>query len=199
MNGEEGNHSHHHRSEFHNTHKGEMPCWSSFSLIHAAHQASKPPRSKPRRGISRFDRRWFWRRVSPTRSDIQQSDPSPASMSSGSSSSLFQWKIEFHPTRKPFKGFSNGGVATDFRLETLNPGGGDFDQRQLGLGQLGSQGKRGDGSEFSKNGLDPELSLGITVWKIVRGFCFLFLGFDWHVVFSSGLNFFFLILLKLIN
>ena len=118
-------------------------------------------------------------------SDIQQSDPSPASTSSGSSSSLFQRKIEFHPARKPFKGFSNGGAAADFRLETLNPGGGS-DQRRSGSGQLGSQGKRGDGSEFLENGLDPELSFGITVWKIVKGFCFLFMGFDWHVVFSSG-------------
>ena len=123
-------------------------------------------------------------------SDIQQSDPSPASTSSGSSSSLFQRKIEFHPARKPFKGFSNGGAAADFRLETLNPGGGS-DQRRSGSGQLGSQGKRGDGSEFLENGLDPELSFGITVRKIVRGFCFLFLGFDRHVVFSSGFGLFF--------
>ena len=105
-------------------------------------------------------------------SDIQQSDPSPASTSSGSSSSLFQRKIEFHPARKPFKGFSNGGAAADFRLETLNPGGGGSDQRRSGSGQLGSQGKRGEGSEFLENGLDPELSFGITVRKIVRGFCF---------------------------
>ena len=88
--------------------------------------------------------------------------------------------------RKPFKGFSNGGIVANFQLETLNPGGDDSDQRRSGSGQLGSQGKRGDGSEFLKNGLDPELSLGITVRKIVRGFCFLFLGFDWLVVFSSG-------------
>lgn len=101
-------------------------------------------------------------------SDIQQSDPSPASTSSGSSSSLFQRKIEFHPARKPFKGFSNGGAAADFRLETLNPGGGS-DQRRSGSGQLGSQGKRGDGSEFLENGLDPELSFGITVRKIGAG------------------------------
>ena len=123
-------------------------------------------------------------------SDIQQSDPSPASTSSGSSSSLFQRKIEFHPARKPFKGFSNGGAAADFRLETLNPGGGS-DQRRSGSGQLGSQGKRGDGSEFLENGLDPELSFGITVRKIVRGFCFLLLGFDWHVILSSGFGLFF--------
>ena len=68
MNGEEGNHSHHHRSESHNTHKGEMPCCPSFSLIHAAYHAPKPPWSKPKRGISRFARRWFWRRGNPARS-----------------------------------------------------------------------------------------------------------------------------------
>ena len=115
MNGEEGNHSHHHRSEFHNTHKGEMPCCPSFSPIHAAHQAPKPQWLKPRRGISRSDRRWFRRRVSPARSDIQQLDPSPASMSSRSSS-LFQWKIKFHLARKPFKGFSNGGATANSGL-----------------------------------------------------------------------------------
>lgn len=137
-------------------------------------------------------------------SDFQQSDPSPASTSSGSSSSsLFQRKIEFHPARKPFKGFSNnGGAAADFRLETLNPGGGGSDQRRSGSGQLGSQGKRGDGSEFLENGLDPELSFGITVRKIVRGFCFFFyywvligmwffhLGLDCFLEFSCKVWFF---------
>ena len=93
------------------------------------------------------------------------------------SSSLFQWKIEFNSARKPFKGFSNGGITADFRLETLNLGGGGSNQRWSGSGQLGSQGKRGDRSKFLKNGLDPKLNFGITVWKIVRGFCFFISGF----------------------
>ena len=44
---------------------------------------------KPRKRISRYDRYWFRHWVSLARSDIQQSDPSLASTSSGSSSSLF--------------------------------------------------------------------------------------------------------------
>lgn len=95
-------------------------------------------------------------------SDIQSDHPSS---STNGSTSLFQRKIEFHPARKPFKGFSNGAAA-DFRLETLNPSSGS-DQRRSGSSQ---QGKKVDGSEFLETGLDLEFSFGMTVRKIVSGF-----------------------------
>jgi ubiquitin carboxyl-terminal hydrolase 36/42 len=74
-------------------------------------------------------------------------------------------RIEFHPARKAFKGFSNGGG--DFRLETLNPGS-SSEQRRSGSSP-GLTVKKVDGSEFLENGLDPELSFGITVRRIVSG------------------------------
>lgn len=86
-------------------------------------------------------------------------------LSNGFSSIASQRRIEFHPARKAFKGFSNGGG--DFRLETLNPGSGS-EQRRSGSSP-GLTGKKGDGSEFLENGLDPELSFGITVRRIVSG------------------------------
>ncbi|KAB1211875.1 Ubiquitin carboxyl-terminal hydrolase 23 [Morella rubra] len=98
-------------------------------------------------------------------SEIQSDLPSA---SANGSSSLFHRRIEFHPARKPFKGFSNGGG--DFRLETLNPGAGS-DQLRSGSNpaQSGLAGKKGDGSEFSESGLDPELSFSITVRRIGAG------------------------------
>ncbi|KAG6673443.1 hypothetical protein I3842_16G112600 [Carya illinoinensis] len=97
-----------------------------------------------------------------------QSDP-PCALANGSPA-LFHRRIEFHPARKPFKGFGNGGGGGDFKLETLNPGGGS-DQRRSGsnTGQSGLAGKKGDGSEFLEHGLDPELSFGITVRRIGAG------------------------------
>ncbi|XP_059452991.1 ubiquitin carboxyl-terminal hydrolase 23 isoform X2 [Corylus avellana] len=86
-------------------------------------------------------------------------------LSNGFSSIASQRRIEFHPARKAFKGFSNGGG--DFRLETLNPGSGS-EQRRSGSSP-GLTGKKGDGSEFLENGLDPELSFGITVRRIGAG------------------------------
>ena len=73
MNGEEGNHSQHHQSEFHNTHKREMLCCPLFSSIHVAHQAPKPPSSKPRKGISRSARYWSTREKPNTASHISAS------------------------------------------------------------------------------------------------------------------------------
>jgi ubiquitin carboxyl-terminal hydrolase 36/42 len=85
-------------------------------------------------------------------------------LSNGSSTALYR-RIEFHPARKAFKGFSNGGG--DFRLETLNPGS-SSEQRRSGSSP-GLTVKKVDGSEFLENGLDPELSFGITVRRIVSG------------------------------
>ena len=54
-----------------------MPCCPSFSSIHATHQALKPPWSKPRRGINRSARRWFWHRASPARSRCTRQPSTP--------------------------------------------------------------------------------------------------------------------------
>ncbi|XP_030510661.1 ubiquitin carboxyl-terminal hydrolase 23 isoform X1 [Cannabis sativa] len=84
-------------------------------------------------------------------------------LSKGSSSStLFQRRIKFHPARKPFKGFRNGGG--DFRMETLNPS--SSDSTLLGSVKVG---KKSDGSEILENGLDPELSFEITFRRIGAG------------------------------
>lgn len=83
-------------------------------------------------------------------------------------SSVPQRRIEFHLARKPFNGLNNGGG--DFRLETLNPGTSSSDSRKLvtsNQGQSGLSAKKTDGSEFLENGLDPELSFGITFRRIV--------------------------------
>lgn len=111
-------------------------------------------------------------------SEIQSDLPSA---SANGSSSLFHRRIEFHPARKPFKGFSNGGG--DFRLETLNPGA-SSDQLRSGSNpaQSGLAGKKGDGSEFSESGLDPELSFSITVRRIVS----VFVCCDWFALVSAG-------------
>ncbi|KAL5547497.1 hypothetical protein UlMin_002728 [Ulmus minor] len=82
-------------------------------------------------------------------------------------SSLFHRRIEFHPARKPFRGFSNGGG--DFRIETLNPGSQDLKRQGLGPGKSALGGKKADGSEILENGLDPELCFGITFRRIGAG------------------------------
>ncbi|KAL6275001.1 hypothetical protein ACE6H2_025693 [Prunus campanulata] len=89
---------------------------------------------------------------------------------SESGSSVLQRRIEFHLARKPFNGLNNGGG--DFRLETLNPGTSNSDSRKLvtsNQGQSGLSAKKTDGSEFLENGLDPELSFGITFRRIGAG------------------------------
>lgn len=77
----------------------------------------------------------------------------------------FQRKIDFIPVKKPFKGFSN-----DFHIETLNPI--KSEQRQIVSANGTSSGvsKKRDASEFSEYGLDPELSFGMTVRRIVSFF-----------------------------
>ncbi|XP_015892670.2 ubiquitin carboxyl-terminal hydrolase 23 isoform X2 [Ziziphus jujuba] len=93
------------------------------------------------------------------------SDRMPDSSSNGSS--LFQRRIEFHQARKPFRPFSKGDG--DFRLETLNPSSSDPRRTGSNLGQSVLGGKKADGSEFLENGLDPELSFGITFRRIGAG------------------------------
>ncbi|KAI8020587.1 Ubiquitin carboxyl-terminal hydrolase 23 [Camellia lanceoleosa] len=103
--------------------------------------------------------------ITPNSHPDESSDPpAPPSIES-----LFSRKVDFHPAKKPFSGFSNGGGG--FRLETLNPTT-ISDPRRLGaLGQCSAQsglaGKKPDGSEFLDVGLDPELSFGITFRRIV--------------------------------
>lgn len=69
-------------------------------------------------------------------------------------------KIDFVPVRKPFKGFSN-----DFHIETLNPT--TTEPRQHGSGTSLAVSKKHDVTEFSEYGLDPDLSFGMTVRRIV--------------------------------
>lgn len=83
-------------------------------------------------------------------------------------------RIEFHLARKPFAGFTNGGGDGSFRLETLNPATTSSknthgNQQSVGLDAVGgSSGKKRDASEL-ENGLDPELSFGITFRRIGAG------------------------------
>lgn len=78
--------------------------------------------------------------------------------------STFQRRIEFHPARKPFTGFSNSSDESDFKLETLNPSSSDPVKPKSGQD---SSGKKADASDFWENGLDPELSFGMTFRRIV--------------------------------
>lgn len=84
----------------------------------------------------------------------------------GSFTMSLQRRIEFHPARKPFSGFTNGGGdGGDFKLETLNPSS-NSDHTKPGSGP---QAKKVDGSELWDNGLDPELSFGTTFRRIGAG------------------------------
>ncbi|CAL5376275.1 unnamed protein product [Camellia sinensis] len=95
--------------------------------------------------------------------DESSDPPAPPSIES-----LFSRKVDFHPAKKPFSGFSNGGGG--FRLETLNATTISAPRRLgasgQGSGQSGLAGKKPDGSEFLDVGLDPELSFGITFRRI---------------------------------
>ncbi|KAL7601852.1 hypothetical protein Lser_V15G23820 [Lactuca serriola] len=84
-------------------------------------------------------------------------------------------RIEFHLARKPFTGFTKGGGDGSFRLETLNPTSTSSNntygnQQGVGLDSVGggSSAKKRDASELG-NGLDPELSFGITFRRIGAG------------------------------
>ncbi|KAF7806524.1 ubiquitin carboxyl-terminal hydrolase 23 [Senna tora] len=94
--------------------------------------------------------------------ELVNSSASPSDPSSGSA--LFQRRVEFHPARKTFKGFDNGG-DTDFKLETLNPCT-SSDARRAGSGASAPGGGKNDGAEFSEYGLDPELCFGMTFRRI---------------------------------
>ncbi|KAK9274888.1 hypothetical protein L1049_022142 [Liquidambar formosana] len=90
---------------------------------------------------------------------------SPLTPSSGSP---FQRRIEFHPARKPFSGIGNGGG--DFRLETLNPTSSDPQRTGANWGPMSAfKGKKSEGSDVLENGLDPEISWGITFRRIGAG------------------------------
>lgn len=80
-------------------------------------------------------------------------------------SSLFQRRMDFHPARKSFNGFDNGGG--DFRFETLNPSSSLAHKSGSNVDHSASKGKKMDGSELLENGLDPELSFEITFRRIV--------------------------------
>ncbi|CAN8253132.1 unnamed protein product [Cochlearia groenlandica] len=79
------------------------------------------------------------------------------SSSSSSASAVFR-KIEFHPARRPFMGFSNGG--SDFKMETLNPS--SVIKRPFSSTSV----TKPDGSDLW---LDPELSFSVTFRKIGAG------------------------------
>ena len=119
--------------------------------------------------------------ISNPEANAQENGPS-ASPHPSSAGSLFHRRIDFHLTRKPYSGFTNGSGG--FRLETLNP---TTDPKRSGhsTGPAASSGKKQDGSDHVENGLDPELSIGITVRRIVSSFRFL-----WEII--SGLRFFLL-------
>ncbi|KAJ4958056.1 hypothetical protein NE237_025167 [Protea cynaroides] len=85
------------------------------------------------------------------------------SASSSSNGALFQRRIEFHPARKPFSGFSNG--RGDFHIETLNP---SLDSQRPAT-QSASVGKKSEGSDFFELGLDPELISGTALRRIGAG------------------------------
>ncbi|KAM1508097.1 hypothetical protein ACFX10_017456 [Malus domestica] len=82
-------------------------------------------------------------------------------------SNPLQRRIEFHRARKPFNGLNTGGG--DFRLETLNPGSSNNGGSSSNQGQSSLTAKKTDRSEFLENGLDPELSFGITFRRIGAG------------------------------
>lgn len=88
-------------------------------------------------------------------------NPSDSRSDHSNGPALFHRRIEFLPAKKPFRGFKNEG--SDFKLETLNPGT-SSESRRPGSAPGG---KKHDASEFADYGLDPELSFGITVRRIV--------------------------------
>nr|XP_043623253.1 ubiquitin carboxyl-terminal hydrolase 23 [Erigeron canadensis] len=82
-------------------------------------------------------------------------------------------RIQFHPARKPFNGFNKGGADDGFQLETLNPtkpGSKNVsgNEKTGGSDCVGISGKKRDAFEM-ENGVDPELSFGITFRRIGAG------------------------------
>ncbi|KAI4335556.1 hypothetical protein L6164_014192 [Bauhinia variegata] len=100
--------------------------------------------------------------------DAQIINQSDSHSDYSNTSALMQRRIEFHPARKPFKGFNNGD--SDFKLETLNPcGSSDSRRANCTPGSSAVGGKKNDSSDFYEHGLDPELSFGITFRRIGAG------------------------------
>ncbi|KAM7266818.1 hypothetical protein ACFE04_008984 [Oxalis oulophora] len=84
-------------------------------------------------------------------------------------SSLFMRDVGFHKARKQFNNNNNnnnnggGGGGKRFKLETINPSSAaKSDPRK-------QQERKGDGSVFAENGLELELSFGITLRRIGAG------------------------------
>ncbi|KAJ0261490.1 Ubiquitin carboxyl-terminal hydrolase 23 [Hirschfeldia incana] len=84
----------------------------------------------------------------------------PFAVTSSSASAVFR-KIEFHPARKPWNGFSNKS-GSDFKLETLNP---SFSANKQALSSPSLK----KGSDSSEHGLDRELTFNKTIRKIGAG------------------------------
>ncbi|XP_042508101.1 ubiquitin carboxyl-terminal hydrolase 23 [Macadamia integrifolia] len=89
------------------------------------------------------------------------------SSSPSSNGTLFQRRIDFHPARKPFTGFSNG--TGDFHIETLNPSSDSQRSASQMAVTLASVGKKSEGGDFFEIGLDPELISGATLRRIGAG------------------------------
>ncbi|KAJ9141194.1 hypothetical protein P3X46_031762 [Hevea brasiliensis] len=107
--------------------------------------------------------------ISSTELSMEPREDGVSDVANGSSvvtCSLLRRRIEFHPARKSFTGLRNSSAGGDFRIETLNPDPGR--KRPSGLNPY-QTGKKVDGSDFVENGLDPELSFGISFRKIGAG------------------------------
>lgn len=118
------------------------------------------------------------------KSNTQENVPK-ASLDLSSTKSLFHRRIEFHLERKPFSSCTNGGSS--FQLETLNPTT-DLKLSKHSAAQGVSSGKKQDWSDHVENGLDVELSIGITFRRIVSFFFFFF--FLCFLQIASGLIYF---------
>ncbi|CAN6812506.1 unnamed protein product [Brassica oleracea] len=94
---------------------------------------------------------------------MEASSNGSSAVSSSSASAVFR-KIEFHPARKPFNGFSNG--KSDFKIETLNPSSSSANKQAF---FFSPSFKKRDGSDLLENGLDRELTFNRTIRKIGAG------------------------------
>ncbi|CAA3025438.1 ubiquitin carboxyl-terminal hydrolase 23 [Olea europaea subsp. europaea] len=93
---------------------------------------------------------------------VAESEPDP----NKDGSAIFHRRIEFHLARKSFNGFSNSN-SNGFKLVTLNPGSSNGFSSEPQIASL--SGKKVGRSELLENGLDPELSFGITFRRIGAG------------------------------
>ncbi|KAF8102548.1 hypothetical protein N665_0198s0248 [Sinapis alba] len=94
--------------------------------------------------------------------EIQTDQDGSCAVSSSSASAVFR-KIEFHPARKPFNGFSNHG--SDFKIETLNP----CSSNNRAFSSSPSVKKVDGGPDSLEHGLDRELTFTKTIRKIGAG------------------------------